>query len=300
MGATSSVGAKVGRDALNLVLIGARSNAGRVIERVWACGNIVRVHRGDGAGISVTDYMEVAKGVISPGAIVVNCVGTPRGSEAELLRINRDVPLRWAEAALAAGASHVIQLSSFSVYGQTETVGIDTPDAPQTAYGRSKLAADQALLEVDGKGLPVTLLRIPMLFGEGRDKLARLVRAVLKTGFVPSLSRPIERSMLSYGALGAAVAHLTQHPIRGVVNVADPTVFTYELLRDRIAHVTGRRPRKLPVPRIATAASRLVAPAIHARLFASSRLEPSAALAFNIPAEATLPETIDRIVRAQR
>jgi UDP-glucose 4-epimerase len=239
--------------------------------------------------------MSVPEGAILPGSVVVNCVGSPTGSEQGLMRVNLEIAQRWGEAALAAGASHFIQLSSFSVYGRAERIDARTPEQPQSAYGRSKLAADRALMDLDGKGMPVTLLRIPMLFGKGRDKLSQLVSAVLKAGVVPMPSQPIERSMLSYAALGVAVVGLARRPERGVVNIADPTLFTYELLRDRVARATGRKVGRLWLPGIATAAVRSFAPNLHARLFASSKLEPSAALAFDIPADATLMATIDRL-----
>lgn len=245
--------------------------------------------------MTVADYLSVPEGAILPGSVVVNCVGSPVGSEAELLRVNCETAKCWGQAALAAGASQFVQLSSFSVYGGAELIDASTPEQPQSAYGRSKLAADRALMDLDRNGLLVTLLRIPMLFGEGRDKLAQLIGVVLKAGLVPKLSKPIERSMLSYDALGAAVAHVARDPQRGVVNIADPTLFTYELLRDRVTAAAGRKVCRLWIPRLATSAVRLAAPQIHARLFASSKLERSAALAFDIPHGATLEATIDRM-----
>lgn len=287
------------RLASHLVLIGARSRAGHAILRAWPGSGVTQIHRGEGHGVTVADYTDVPNGMIPPDSVVVNCVGTPTGSEAALFRLNRDVPVRWAEAAAAAGAKHFIQLSSFSVYGRAERIDRDTPEAPVTAYGRSKLAGDRALLAIDRAGMMVTSLRIPMLFGTGDDKLARLVKAVLKMGAVPLVSPPIERAMLSYDALGAAVAQSARPSASGIANIADPTAFTYELLCDRITQATGRRLRRIRIPAIAAAATRLLAPPLHTRLLASSRLAPEVALSFKMPAEASLEREIDRLARAQ-
>lgn len=281
-----------------LVLIGAHSRAGRAILRAWPGPAIVQIHRGEGASIKVTNYDMVPSGAIPPGAIVINCVGTSTGSEETLTRLNCIVALGWAQAAAAADAKHFIQLSSFSVYGRTEQIGRDTPERPDTAYGRSKLTADRALLALERPALSVTVVRIPMLFGDATSKLAQLVRLTRVIGGVPAVAPPIERSMLSYDALAAAIVALARSPVRGVVHVADPTVFTYDLLRDGMTRATGHPPRRVRVPAFAIGAARRIAPSLHARLFASSRLDPSAAFAFAVPPEATLEREIERLGKA--
>jgi nucleoside-diphosphate-sugar epimerase len=284
----------------NLVIIGANSRGAQAIRRAWPGSSVTLIHRGEGPGIAVSDYASVPEGAVQPGSVVVNCVGTPLGTEAELMRVNHEVPLRWCEAAMAAGASHFIQLSSFAIYGKARLIDGRTPEKPMSSYGKSKLAADRALLEFDRRGLPVTLLRIPMLFGDGSDKMAQLIGMVLRAGFVPALDQQIERSMLSYDALGAVVAIIATSPQRGVANIADPTPFTYELLQDCILRATGRRIRKVWMPGLATAAIRLAAPALHARILASSKLDPAAALMVKIPAAATIKETIKRMAKPSR
>jgi UDP-glucose 4-epimerase len=282
-------------DVPPLVLIGARSRAGRAILAAWPGKQVVAVHRGDGDGVQVDDYAAVPPAVVPPDAFVVNCVGTPKGGEPELLRLNRDVALRWAQAAAQVGARHFVQLSSFAVYGWAERIDAGMPETPVNAYGRSKLAADRALADV---GLPVTSLRIPMLFGDGPDKLTQLVAAVRKARVVPALKPPIKRSMLSYAALAAAVVELARHPVIGVVPVADPAAFTYERLADVLWEETGCRPLPLPIPGVISSLVRAAAAPLHARLLASSLLDPASAWRFPIPESASLTHALRCLARS--
>ncbi|MBD8620604.1 NAD-dependent epimerase/dehydratase family protein [Sphingomonas sp. CFBP 13728] len=277
-----------------LVLVGAQSRAGRAIRQAWP-GRIVAVHRGKEPGLTLADYTQVPDGVIPSGSVVVNCVGTPIGTDAVLHRINHDVALRWAKAAKAAGATRFIQMSSFAVYGSAMLIDADTPELPETAYGRSKLGADQDLCLCAAPGFGVTIVRIPMLFGDGSDKLTRLVGFVRTIGMVPRVMPPIARAMLGYDALAAAIRALTLAPVDGVVHIADPTAFSYELLRERIERVTGRLLRSFPVSAAAGAIAHRIAPAVHSRLLASSRLAPEVAYRFAMPMGGSLVDALDRI-----
>lgn len=279
-----------------LVLIGAASRAGRAILRTWQGPVAAQVHRGQGPGILLRDYADVPRDVIPRGSVVVNCVGISQGPAVVLRRVNHDIPLLWAQAAAAAGADRFFQLSSFSVYGRAEYIDGATPERPETAYGQSKLAADRALLALARPGFGVTALRVPMLCGDGPDKLTMLVRAVQKLRAVPRTVPPIERAMLTYDGLAAALCQLIAQPKEGVVHVADPTPFSYELLADRVATATGRSLLRVRVPGFATTITRRFLRPFHMRLLASSRLDPAIAYRIALPTTASLATQIDRII----
>ena len=280
----------------SIVLVGAASRAGKAIAEAIAHRGVIPVHRGDGPGVVVRDYAEVPRGSIPEGSTVINCVGTPRGAWGELQRINVDVALSWARAAKLAGAAHFIQLSSFSVYGRAHWIERGTPETPASDYGHAKLAADNALVQLSSPTMPITALRIPMLFGDGADKLSQIVRLTAKSAIVPQTTEPMPRSMLSYQGLARAVAALVDDPRSGAVLFADPTPFDYDLLAERISAVTGRRVSRLRVGRLASAFARKFAPSIHARLLAPSFLAPAAALECDLPESVTLIPYLDRLI----
>jgi dihydroflavonol-4-reductase len=107
-------------------------------------------------------------------------------SEAEFLRVNRDGARRVAEAARAAGVRRMVLVSSLAATGPAlpgEPVTEETPPAPVTPYGRSKLAGEEAARSV---GVPLTVVRPPAVYGAGDRAFLSLFRCV-RLGVAPVL-----------------------------------------------------------------------------------------------------------------
>jgi len=110
-------------------------------------------------------------------AVVVNCaawtaVDDAESREDEALRINGDGPRLLAEACAESGAV-LLQVSTDYVFaGDAEKpYPEDAPTAPRSAYGRTKLAGERAVLEV----LPETgyVVRTAWLYGAGGGNFVR-------------------------------------------------------------------------------------------------------------------------------
>lgn len=101
--------------------------------------------------------------------------------------VNGHAPEVVADAALAAGASRLVFVSSFAVYGQPavgpicETARL----APRSVYGRSKAAAEAALARVARRGLDVRIVRPCAVYGPSRP------------GFGSQSTRLIDRLLLA-------------------------------------------------------------------------------------------------------
>ncbi len=118
-----------------------------------------------GRGAEVTGLDHVALDITEPGSvervftehrpeIVVNCaayaaVDDAESDEATALRVNGDGPRLLARACAAHGARlvHVSTDYVFSGKGRTTPYPEDHPPAPRTAYGRTKLAGERAVLD---------------------------------------------------------------------------------------------------------------------------------------------------------
>lgn len=105
--------------------------------------------------------------------------------EAAYLVGNRDGTLNMVRAAEAAGRPRFVLVSSMAAGGPAER-GVpktaDDPSRPVTAYGRSKLAAEQI---VRASALPWTILRPPTIYGpRDRDNLIKVFR-IARTGIAP-------------------------------------------------------------------------------------------------------------------
>jgi dTDP-4-dehydrorhamnose reductase len=141
--------------------------------------------RGD---LDITDSSAVAAALDEhQPSVVVNCaawtaVDDAEAHERDALRVNGDGPANLAAACARAGAA-MIQLSTDYVFDghASRPYAEDDPAAPRTAYGRTKLAGERAVLAA----LPATgyVLRTAWLYGAHGNSFARtMIRLARKGG----------------------------------------------------------------------------------------------------------------------
>lgn len=104
------------------------------------------------------------------------------------------------EAAGRAGVKHFVFLSSIKAMAEPEEACADEsfPGEPETAYGQSKLAAEQAVLAAGQRfGMHVVNLRLSMVYGAGgRGNLERMGRLVKRGVFPPLPETGNHRSLV--------------------------------------------------------------------------------------------------------
>lgn len=211
---------------------------------------------------------------------IINCAGQVAGAQAEIDRANVCYPITLALAARAAGVKRFVQVSSFSVFGKTEWIDAGSTISPDSAYGRSKAAAERELRAMETDSFHVTSLRLPFMFSAAQPALlGLLISLMLRLRALPTPSSgPSRRSMITYaGAADALVAlALTPDVPDGNLAAADPAPLELPAIARAIHKLLGKRILLLPVPDIAAALVRPVAPRIVDRLLRSSVLAPSA------------------------
>lgn len=85
----------------------------------------------------------------------------------QFYEVNRDLVITIAKAVKEAGVGQFILLSSMSVYGKkTGHIKKSTVPYPDSAYGESKLAADEAIELLSDDNFNVAILRPPMVYGK--------------------------------------------------------------------------------------------------------------------------------------
>jgi len=219
--------------------------------------------------IPVRDYDVIPPDAFRGAGCVINCVGTHHGDADHLHRVNAGIPPRIAATAKEAGVGRMIHLSSFSVFGRVQLIDGRTNPAPTTAYGRSRLAGDTALLDLADTSFAMTIVRLPLVYArDAPGKLGQLMRLWVRTGFVPVPKGDVARAMIGTRLAAEVAAGLIRNEKSGIVLAADPLPFTY---RDA-ARVRPEKLRCLEVPRIVTGLVKRVAPEIGERLFSDSRL----------------------------
>jgi UDP-glucose 4-epimerase len=196
---------------------------------------------------------------------------------------NVQMTARLARAAARAGVARFVLASSVKAAGESSRPGRplapgDVPH-PEDAYGRSKLAAEQAIIEcAAGTAMTVTALRLPLVYGRhARGNFARLVAAVRARRTLPLASIENRRSLLYLGNLLDAIEALLDVPQMppGVHYVADAeSVSTPDLVR-AIATAWRVKPRltAMPVPLLRAAGLLLGRGAAVARLVGSLEVD---------------------------
>jgi nucleoside-diphosphate-sugar epimerase len=126
--------------------------------------------------------------------------------QARLHAVNVAASIAIGEAAAAAGMRMVF-MSSAKVFGEeTRGAAFDerSPVAPQDAYGRAKLAAEEGLRAI--AGLQLTVLRPPLVYGPGVGaNFLALMRAVARGWPLPLASIGNRRSLVGAANLADAV-----------------------------------------------------------------------------------------------
>jgi nucleoside-diphosphate-sugar epimerase len=106
--------------------------------------------------------------------------------EAEFFKVNTQGTINLAQAAIQAGVKHFIFISSIGAMTTicTETLNEVSPCNPDTPYGRSKLAAETALIELcQDTSMSWTIIRPTLVYGPGNpgnmERLLKLVNSQL-------------------------------------------------------------------------------------------------------------------------
>lgn len=164
---------------------------------------------------------------------------------------NTEATKRLADAAERAKVRRFVFLSSIRAQtGPSAPVPVlesDTP-APTDAYGRSKLAAEQALPET---GLDWVALRPVLVYGAGvKGNMAALIRLARSPYPLPLASLAGKRSLVSVESLSAAVATVLHvpGPLSRPLIVADPDPLSLPEMLAALRSGLGRGAGLLPVP----------------------------------------------------
>ncbi|GJD53973.1 ADP-L-glycero-D-manno-heptose-6-epimerase [Methylobacterium crusticola] len=195
-----------------------------------------------------------------------------------------------ARAAARARVRRFVFLSSIRAQSGPSAGAVlteDVPAAPTDAYGRSKLAAEEALAEI---GIDYAALRPVLVYGAGqKGNMAALLRLAARPVPLPFGGLRGRRSLVSVEALGEAVDAVLRAPgpLRRPFIVSEADALTVAEMIAALRAGLGRRPGLLPVPAgLVAAALRLAGRAeLQARLAGSlvARADALAGLGWSAP-----------------
>jgi nucleoside-diphosphate-sugar epimerase len=165
-------------------------------------------------------------------------------------RVNHQATARLAKAAQQHG-THLIFVSSIAAQSgsssEHELTEDDTP-RPTNAYGRSKLAAEQA---IRASGVAFTILRPVVMYGEGEKGNFAFIHKISRLPIpLPFGGLKAKRSVLSIQNLCSAVEFVltNSRARREAFIVSDPEPVAVPELIARHRATLGRSPGTLPIP----------------------------------------------------
>jgi UDP-glucose 4-epimerase len=165
--------------------------------------------------------------------------------------LNTEATIRLAQAAQRAGVKRFIFLSSIRAQSGPACDHVLTEALvphPTDAYGRSKLAAEQGLAELE---LEWVALRLVLVYGPGvKGNMEELVRLARSPFPLPLGALRGKRSLLALDNLVAAIETVLSVPdrLRRPLIVADPEPLTVPDMIAALRRALGRRPGLVPVP----------------------------------------------------
>lgn len=166
----------------------------------------------------------------------------------EYYKVNRDLTIQLFDDFLASDTRDFIYFSSVKAAAD-EVPGVLTEEqvpAPKTAYGKSKLAAEEYLL---GKQLPdgkrAFIIRPCMIHGPGNKGNLNLLFQLVQKGLPwPLGAFHNERSLLSIDNLSFFIHKLLENPAvpSGIYQVADDQTLSTNEIVQIIAEISGKKP----------------------------------------------------------
>lgn len=157
-------------------------------------------------------------------------------------------------AAAEANVAHFLLMSTVKAMGEEEVGVFDetsTPN-PTTPYGRSKLAAEQAVFELaEQHGIHASVIRLPMVYGPGaKGNVLRLLAAASRGKRLPFGAIDNRRSMVYVGnVVDAALAVMDSPNSAGQVYlVCDERPYSTREFYSAICQAMGKGPLLRSVP----------------------------------------------------
>lgn len=147
-----------------------------------------------------TDWGSILKGIDA----VIHTAGLAHAKnrkDEDYYEINTEITKTLASECIKAGVKRFVYVSSIYVYGVSssrETITLSTPLNPTTAYGRSKVLAEEFLKELnEARKLEVVIIRPPLVYGFNARGNIDLIKKFIKYNIpLPFYTVKNKRSMI--------------------------------------------------------------------------------------------------------
>lgn len=241
-GATGFVGSHL------VEALAARGERARALVRATSDTSLLERHGIELVVGSLGDEASLRRAVAGVDTVLHLAAATRALDEHTFNRVNAEGTRKLAAAAHAeGGGAHLVYLSSMAAVGPARGRPVRPDDEPRplTAYGRSKLAGERALLET---AVDAAVLRAPAVYGPGDRDLLTFFR-LARLGILPTVG-PADRLLQLVHVTDLATAMLAAADTRaeGTYHVAEPRAYTWNAVLERVAAAVGREGVRVRVP----------------------------------------------------
>lgn len=157
-------------------------------------------------------------------------------------KVNHQLTIELATKAKEEGVKQFIFLSTMSVYGlNVGHITANTPLNPVTFYGRSKLAAEHAIQNLNSKDYHVAIIRPPMVYGaNNQGNFKTLSRIALSSPVFPKVDN--ERSVIHIDNLSNFIKTVIEQDLQGILF---PQNNEYMKTSEAVASIAASHSKKL-------------------------------------------------------
>jgi nucleoside-diphosphate-sugar epimerase len=205
---------------------------------------------------AIEDRTSLARAVDGVDAIVHGAGLTMALRREDFERVNVGGTENLFAAVRASGAQlrRFVHISSLAVVGPSDgpwPPPADRPPSPVTTYGRTK-AKGEAIALAAAPGIPVTVIRPPVVYGPRDRELLRVFRAAAR-GLLPVFAGAGAVSLIHAEDCASAIETILRvdPPAGRVYAVDDGPPHTPEEIARAAAAAVGRRGLRIPIPRFA-------------------------------------------------
>jgi UDP-glucose 4-epimerase len=233
----------------------------------------------------ISDLFSIPDSIFENINVVINfaaLVHDPKIRDKSLYeKINYHLVLDIAVKARQAGVKLFVQMSTIAVYGRNHennlTISVNSPHNPKSQYGKSKLHADQGLLDMQDDNFKVAIIRSPGVYG-GKNPPGNMIRLIrLANTGLPLPFRGIKnsRDFINIHNLIQYIFIIITKQIYGVFLVSDNQPVSIEYLINLINKSLCRGNTLFKIPTVILNFFKHVEPEIYYKLFGSLNIKNS-------------------------
>lgn len=203
---------------------------------------------------------------------------TKRTREEEYFRINCDLCIKVAEEAKKAGVGQFVFLSTLKVYGKssTEARNESSECLPVDGYGRSKFAAEQGLKKLDDSNFTVSVIRTPIVYGEGvKTNMIKMIKIIDNFPILPFAKVQNKRNFTYTQNLAEFIDKVIEKKASGIFIAMDEKSLSTTELVEAISHYLRKRVYLFKLPQFLVRICRLYLPDYLDKLYGSMEFDNS-------------------------